>query len=85
MATFIDADTGREFECDDWSYTDERVATTPNDDGTHSVLVAVAPAHMIAMTRDDALRLARDLLTVAVADTDELLARLANNDPSRPS
>lgn len=85
MTTLIDAETGHEFACDAWSYTDESVALSPDDEGGHDVLVAVAPGRMIAMTRDDALRLARDLLTVAVSDTDDLTDRLAQSDQSRPS
>ena len=71
----IDAETGAEFDSDDWRYTDEGVAMSPSDDGGHTVLVAIAPRRMIAMSRADALKLARDLVTLAIADTDEQLAR----------
>lgn len=70
----IDAETGAQYECDPWAYTDESVAMTPTDDGGHLVLVAVAPGRMISMSRGDALKLARDILTLAVADTDETIA-----------
>lgn len=82
--TLVDADTGAEYECDPWSYTDESVAMTPTDDGGHLVLVAVAPGRMISMSRNDAMRLARDIITLAVADTDEAIARNATGN-QRPS
>jgi hypothetical protein len=77
--TMVDAETGAQYECDPWAYTAERVAMTPTDDGGHLVLVAVAPGRMISMSRDDALKLARDIITLAVADTDESIARNATS------